>query len=109
MHDPDDGIDTSRDGDEDRYEMLLHPDDEMAGPEWYQRLTNMSAAFMFRAVIRPDVPASPEYVTIPMQAADREARLTKRLAVSKWNMPCEAAHRATPGQALRPHRIGQRP
>ncbi|WP_231109956.1 sigma-70 family RNA polymerase sigma factor [Mycobacterium avium] len=91
MSDPDEGIDTSRDGDEDRYEVLLHPDNEMASPEWYPRLMNMSAAFMFRAVIRPDVPASPEYVTIPMQAADREARLTKQLAVSKWNTLWEAA------------------
>ncbi|EHB48610.1 hypothetical protein MycrhDRAFT_5451 [Mycolicibacterium rhodesiae JS60] len=91
MPDPDDGNEPSRDHDDDRYEVLLNPDDEMASPEWYPRLMNMSAAFMFRAVIRPDTPNSPEYVTIPMRAADRDARLTKQLAVSKWNMLWEAA------------------
>lgn len=91
MPDPDEGIDSSPDHDEDRYEVLLHPDDEMAGPEWYPRLMNMSGAFMFRAVIRPDTPISPEYVTIPMYAADHDARLTKQLAVSKWNLLWEAA------------------
>jgi hypothetical protein len=91
MPEPDDGIDSSRDHDDDRYEVLLHPDDEMAGPEWYPRLMNMSGAFMFRAVIRPNIPISPEYVTIPMRAADRDARLTKELAVSKWNLLWEAA------------------
>lgn len=92
MPDPAEGIDPTHGGDdEDRYEVLLHPDDDMAGPESYPRLMNMSAAFMFRAVIRPDSPASPEYVTIPMRAGDREARLTKQLAVSKWNMLWEAA------------------
>ena len=91
MPDPDDGIDHSHDHDDDRYEVLLHPDDEMAGPEWYPRLMNMSGAFMFRAVIRPDTPISPEYVTIPMRAAGRDARLTKQLAVSKWNLLWEAA------------------
>lgn len=91
MADPDDGIDCPRDHDDDRYEVLLHPDDEMAGPQWYPRLMNMSGAFMFRAVIRPDTPISPEYVTIPMRAADRDARLTKQVAVSKWNLLWEAA------------------
>jgi hypothetical protein len=86
-----DGIDPSRDHDDDRYEVLLHPDDEMASPEWYPRLRNMSAAFMFRAVIRPETPVRPEYVTIPMRADDRDATLTKQLAVSKWNMLWEAA------------------
>jgi hypothetical protein len=63
MPDPDDGIDPSPDHDEDRYEVLLHPDDEMASPQWYPRLMNMSAAFMFRAVIartpRPAPSTSP--------------------------------------------------
>jgi hypothetical protein len=91
MPDPDDGIDPSRDHDDDRYEVMLHPDDEMAGPEWYPRLMNMSGACMFRAVIRPDIPMSPEYVTIPMRATDQDARLTKQLVVSKWNLLWEAA------------------
>jgi hypothetical protein len=52
---------------------------------------NMSGAFMFSAVIRPDIPISPEYVTIPMRATDHDARLTKQLAVSKWNLLWEAA------------------
>lgn len=90
MPDPDDG-DPTRAHDQDRYEVLLHPDDEMADPEWYPRLMNMSGAFMFRAVIRPDTPVSPEYVTIPMRAADRDAAITKQLAVSKWNLLWEAA------------------
>lgn len=92
MPDPDDTTPSAdhRDSD-DRYDVLLHPDDEMAGPEWYPRLGNISAAFMFRAVVRPDTPMRPEYVTIPMKAADRDARLTKQLAVSKWNMLWEAA------------------
>lgn len=52
---PDSGsTDPSRDHSDDRYDVLLHPDDEMVGPEWYPRLANMSAAFMFRALIRPD-------------------------------------------------------
>lgn len=92
MPDPDDTAPSAdhRDGD-DRYDVLLHPDDEMAGPEWYPRLGNISAAFMFRAVVRPDTPMRPEYVTIPMKAAGHDARLTKQLAVSKWNMLWEAA------------------
>lgn len=81
----------SRDHDNDRYDVLLHPDDEMAGPEWYPRLGNMSAAFMFRAVVRPDTPSRPEYVTMPMGGATAEARLTKQVAVSKWNLLWEAA------------------
>lgn len=91
MPDPENGATPSRDHHDERYEVLLHPDDEMASPEWYPRLMNMSAAFMFHAVIRPDIPTRPEYVTIPMQAADRDARLTKQLAVSKWNTLWEAA------------------
>ncbi|MGQ9411152.1 hypothetical protein [Mycolicibacterium gilvum] len=91
MPDPDDdGIDPSRARDEDRWEVLLHPDDEMAGPEWYPRPMNMSAAFIFRAVIRPDTPTGPEYVTIPMHDGDRDTGLTRQVAVSKWNMLWEA-------------------
>lgn len=91
MPDPDDDcIDPSPAQDEGRYEVLLHPDDEMAGPEWYPRLMNMSAAFMFRAVIRPDTPTSPEYVSIPMHAGDRDARLfhlLPRRTLERFGLP----------------------
>jgi hypothetical protein len=88
MPDPD-SITWSHDHDDDRYEVLLHPDDEMAGPELVPATgRNLSAGFMFRAVIRP---IRSEYVTIPMRGADRDASITKQLAVSKWNMLCEAA------------------
>jgi hypothetical protein len=55
-----------RDKFDSRSEARLAPDDEHAGPDWYPRLWSMSSAMMFRAIIRPDAPARPEYVTIPM-------------------------------------------
>ena len=61
-------IDYSDDGYDPRRDVLMHPDDEMASPEWYPRLGNISAGHIFCAVIRPDTSTRPEYVTIPMRA-----------------------------------------
>ncbi|MBT1669642.1 hypothetical protein KK092_09635 [Curtobacterium flaccumfaciens pv. flaccumfaciens] len=55
-------------------------------PESYPRLTNMSAAFMFKAVVRPATPALTEYVSIRAPHDD----LALAGAIGRWNLAWEA-------------------
>jgi hypothetical protein len=76
-----------------RAEVVLDPDHEHASSDWYPRLGNISAAFIYRAVIRPDTPTRPEYVTMPMDIGgrSRDERAARIVAVARWNMLWEAA------------------
>lgn len=65
---------------------------ERSGPDQYPRLANISAAFTYNAMLRPDEPTRPEYVTVPMRARsfrDGEA-MRLEVAVSQWNTLWEA-------------------
>ncbi|WP_233438411.1 sigma-70 family RNA polymerase sigma factor [Actinokineospora spheciospongiae] len=70
-----------------RREDLLE-DPERATPDEYPRLWNLSAGSLFRAVIRARDPKPPEYVTVPVVAADS---LELAGAISQWNLLWEAA------------------
>lgn len=50
-----------------RADVPLDPGHEQAAPDQYPRLWNVAAGMMYKAVIRAEVPASAEYVTVPMQ------------------------------------------
>jgi hypothetical protein len=70
----------------------LDPRHEHAAPEMYPRLWNISAGFMCKAVVRPQHPARPEYVTVPLRPGIwDDTNLTLSLAISKWNLLWEAA------------------
>lgn len=57
----------------------------------YPSLRNMSAAFMFSAVVRPLEPTQPEYATIAIDPGLGSEDNTKAaVAVSKWNLLWEA-------------------
>ena len=58
-----------------RDHVLLAPEHEHATPEMNPRLWKISAGMMY-AIIRAEVPAPPEYVTIPMPTGPREERTT---------------------------------
>jgi hypothetical protein len=78
--------------DDDDFGPVLGPDDALASPEYYPRLWNISAAFMFNAVVRAQEPTRPEYVTVPVRTrAWDELNLKLSLAISKWNLLWEAA------------------
>jgi len=68
--------------------VLLDPRDEHAAPDRYPCLWNAGAGFLFRAVVRAQRPAPPEYVSVVLAH-----RLEPRLAVamSQWNLMWEAA------------------
>lgn len=75
-----------------RREMVLGRP-EHSGPERYPRMTNISAAFTYKATLRPDLPSRPEYVTVPMRSRsirDDEA-LRLEVTVAQWNTLWEAA------------------
>jgi hypothetical protein len=95
MSDDDTTIDphAERDDFDMRCEVVLDPDDEHASPDWYPRLGNISAAFIYCAVIRPDTPTRPEYVTMPMDIGgrSRDEGAARIVAVARWNMLWEAA------------------
>jgi hypothetical protein len=67
-----------------RDNLFIHADD--ADSETYPRLTNMSAAFIYKAIARPIVPEPIEYVAVPTN--HRSVDLT--VAISKWNLAWEA-------------------
>ncbi|MGH3929765.1 MAG: sigma-70 family RNA polymerase sigma factor, partial [Pseudonocardiaceae bacterium] len=73
-----------------RADVLLDPEHERAAPDQYPRLWNLSAGMMYRAVIRAEAPAPPEYVTVPLRTGRRDDR-DMAVAVSQWNMLWEAA------------------
>jgi hypothetical protein len=78
-----------------RQDVLLDSDDELARPDRYPRMWNMSAGMaFFQAVIRPDTPDRPEYVSVPMPSStttDLETRGARIFAVARWNALWEAA------------------
>uniref|UniRef100_UPI003565AC47 hypothetical protein n=1 Tax=Mycobacterium marinum TaxID=1781 RepID=UPI003565AC47 len=78
-----------------RQDVLLDCDDELARADRYPRMWNMSAGMaFFQAVIRPDTPDRPEYVSVPMPSsttADLETRGARIFAVARWNALWEAA------------------
>lgn len=52
----------------------------------------MSAGFIYKAVLRAEVPDPPEYVTVPMHTRARDERsLVLANAVAQWNLVWEAA------------------
>lgn len=61
-------------------------------PEMYPYMSNMSAAFMFQAVLVSVSPKPTEYVTLRMGQGLAENTMMKQLAVAKWNMMWEAGH-----------------
>lgn len=66
---------------------LIDPDGDWGQPDEYPRLRIMSAAFMYKAMVRPDVPDPAEYVTI----RTRPFSVELEVAVAQWNMRWEAA------------------
>ncbi|MEI6623769.1 MAG: sigma-70 family RNA polymerase sigma factor [Actinomycetes bacterium] len=61
---------------------------EEATPDQFPRLWNLSAAFLYRGVIRADVPEPPEYVTVPMPNSGMDELCN---AITRWNVLWEAA------------------
>jgi hypothetical protein len=57
-------------------------------PDLFPRLYNLSAGHMYKAVLRPEQPQRPEYVTIPVPPGMSEVETA--VAVSSWNMLWEA-------------------
>jgi hypothetical protein len=57
-------------------------------PEMFPRMFNLSAGHMYRAIIRPEVPQRPEYLTLPLQPG--ATLIETQLAVGRWNMLWEA-------------------
>ena len=85
---------TSSDDDEDSRlsQMIMDSGDEKASPDLYPRLHNVSAGFVYQAVLRAERPDPVEYVTIPLTSipwTDEGSRLA--VAIAKWNMQWEAA------------------
>ncbi|WP_018503851.1 hypothetical protein [Parafrankia discariae] len=72
-----------------REEFFADPEEITA--ELYPRAINLPAAPFYRRVIRPRVPAPPEYVTLPLTAVGAEERAHWVVAVSRWNVLWEAA------------------
>jgi hypothetical protein len=78
---------TAAEIDEIQREHLFASDDKIE-PELFPRLTNLSAGLMYRAVIRPEEPAPPEYLTVPPLPGMSE--LETAGVISSWNMLWEA-------------------
>ncbi len=74
----------------DDFDELLPVTHEHATADMHPRLVNMSAAFMYRAVVRAETPAPPEYVTVSLPRSMMEDPRTA-VAVSNWNLLWEAA------------------
>lgn len=64
---------------------VLVPADEYSAED-YPRLTNLSAGFLYKGMVRPVDPAPPEYATVSMP----EGSLEWIAAVARWNMLWEA-------------------
>lgn len=69
-----------------RREAVFLPEAD-ATPEMFPYLRNLSAAFMYGAVVRPLEPDPPEYVTLPIE---RPSTTELQLALSQWNTLWEA-------------------
>ena len=78
--------------DEEDLDPRLDPAHERAAPEEYPRLWNVSAGFFYKAVVRAQDPARPEYVSVPLRAGLwDETSMALSVAISKWNLLWEAA------------------
>lgn len=65
---------------------------EHAEPDFFPRMYNISAGFIYQAVVRAEVPTRPEFVTIPSIETDwEEENLKHWLALHRWNSSWEAA------------------
>ena len=71
---------------EDLFDDVLHPAHDKAGPDAYPRLFSMGVGALYRAIARPESPAPPEYVTVPLGRDMATAGM-----VGSWNMLWEAA------------------
>lgn len=80
---------TASEVEEQNRNQFLSPADECT-PELYPYMSNMSAAFMYQAVLRSTDPDPVEYVTLRMDALVGEERLKKELVVARWNLMWEA-------------------
>ena len=91
----DTATDSSDDYDDPGRDVLLSPSEALAGPDRYPRMWNMSAGMaFFQAVIRPDTPDRPEYISVPMPSStttDLDTRGARIFAVARWNALWEAA------------------
>jgi hypothetical protein len=72
-----------------REQFFADPDSVTA--DLYPRVRNMSAAFLYRRVVRPLAPVPPEYVTLPLTGVSGEDRVRLDVAIARWNMLWEAA------------------
>jgi hypothetical protein len=70
-----------------RRDAVLATGDKIA-PDRFPRMYNLSAGHIYKAVIRPEQPQRPEYVTIPLQHGMCD--LETAGAISRWNMLWEA-------------------
>lgn len=61
-------------------------------PEMYPYMSNLSAGFMFQAVLVSLAPKPTEYITLRMGRGLGENTMMKQLAVAKWNTMWEAGH-----------------
>src|SRR5690348_14189153 len=75
---------------DDDFDELLPVTHGHAAPDMHPRLVNMSESFMYRAVVRAETPAPPEYVTVSLPRSVMEDPRTT-VAVSNWNLLWEAA------------------
>ncbi|WP_231332086.1 hypothetical protein [Actinomadura graeca] len=69
----------------------FYAEPEAVTAELYPRATNLSAAHIYRRVIRPLVPDPPEYVTLPMPRIRDEDGVRLDVMVAQWNLLWEAA------------------
>jgi len=57
----------------------------------YPRLWNLSAGMLYRGVVRAEVPAAPEYVTVRMRTGQPDRDRDTSVAMARWNVLWEAA------------------
>ncbi len=66
--------------------------DDKATAEEFPRMFNVSAGFIYHAVVRAEVPDQPEYVTITLpEPRSEEQSVALHNAVAQWNLLWEAA------------------
>lgn len=74
-------------GDERDHPFFADPAEVTA--ESYPEISNISAGFLMKRVVRPTEPTPPEYVTLPMPGHILDSGLA--FAVAKWNLLWESA------------------
>lgn len=80
---------------EDRLHGIYRPGCGSSPPDWaaldeYPRLTNISAGFLYKHVLRALAPEAPEYVTVPYRGRGLETS-EALVAIVHWNQMWEAA------------------